>query len=157
LQEQGLRRAKWLSVLGYLPNHFSGHKNPAETLVQGWLFDGWLVKREFPITDSPRDLRRRFRLFVSHKLVYVHALASGHARRLRGPLSGEVEVDETYVGGKNKNRHFSKKVDGRGPSGKVAVIGAIARKGMVVARVIENTSKATLDSSCAARLPTTFL
>jgi transposase-like protein len=63
-----------------------------------------------------------------------------------GRLSGEVEVDETYVGGKNKNRHFSKKVDGRGPSGKVAVIGAIARKGMVVAQVIEDTSKATLDS-----------
>src|SRR3984893_6744637 len=61
------------------------------------------------------------------------------------PLTGEVEVDETYVGGKNKNRHFYKKQDGRGPAGKVAVIGAIARKGMVVAKVIENTSKETLD------------
>lgn len=63
-----------------------------------------------------------------------------------GPLTGEVEVDETYVGGKNKNRHWGKRQKGRGPSGKVAVIGAIARKGMVVAKVIDNTSKATLDS-----------
>ncbi len=61
------------------------------------------------------------------------------------PLTGEVEVDETYVGGKNKNRHWSKKQDGRGPAGKVAVIGAIARKGMVVAKVVENTTKKTLD------------
>lgn len=60
------------------------------------------------------------------------------------PLTGEVEVDETYVGGKNKNRHWSKRQKGRGPAGKVPVIGAIARKGMVVARVIENTDKATL-------------
>jgi hypothetical protein len=60
------------------------------------------------------------------------------------PLTGEVEVDETYVGGKNKNRHWGKKQEGRGPAGKVAVIGAIARKGMVVAKVVENTSKETL-------------
>src|SRR5262249_22675723 len=35
---------------------------------------------------------------------------------------------------------------GRGPSGKTAVIGAIARKGNVVARVIEHTDAATLNS-----------
>jgi len=31
------------------------------------------------------------------------------------PLSGEVEIDETYVGGLNRNRHWDKKQDGRGP------------------------------------------
>jgi hypothetical protein len=64
---------------------------------------------------------------------------------ITSPLTGEVEVDETYVGGKNKNRHWSKKQEGRGPAGKVAVIGAIARKGMVVAQVVADTSKETLD------------
>lgn len=60
-------------------------------------------------------------------------------------LSGEVEVDETYVGGKDKNRHRSARAKGRGTAGKVAVIGAISRKGNVVARVIENTSTETLN------------
>lgn len=60
------------------------------------------------------------------------------------PLTGEVEVDETYVGGKDKNRHRNKRVSISGGSGKVAVIGAIARKVMVVAKAIERTDGATL-------------
>ena len=62
------------------------------------------------------------------------------------PLTGEVEVDETYVGGKDKNRHRSKRKSISGGSGKVAVIGAIARKGMVVAKAIERTDANTLQS-----------
>jgi len=62
------------------------------------------------------------------------------------PLTGEVEVDETFVGGKGKNKHRSKRIGHPGTTGKVAVIGAIARKGMVVAKVIENTDTLTLDS-----------
>ena len=61
------------------------------------------------------------------------------------PLGGEVEVDETFVGGKEKNKHKYQRLNTRGTTGKVAVIGAIARKGMVVAKVIENTDTATLD------------
>jgi len=61
------------------------------------------------------------------------------------PLTGEVEIDETYVGGKEANKHKSRRKGLTGSSGKVAVIGAIARKGMIVAKVIENTDTATLD------------
>jgi hypothetical protein len=58
-------------------------------------------------------------------------------------LGGIVEVDETWVGGKDYNRHWDKKSGGRGGrgSGKVAVIGAVQRKGNVVARVLGRMSK----------------
>ncbi len=56
-------------------------------------------------------------------------------------LTGEVEVDETYIGGKEHFKHKSKRLNVRGGTkGKVAVIGAIARKGMVVAKVIDSAS-----------------
>jgi transposase-like protein len=62
-------------------------------------------------------------------------------------LMGEVEVDETYVGGKDKNRHWKNKTHQTGgeASGKTAVIGAISRKGNVVCRMIENTRRETLN------------
>jgi transposase-like protein len=58
-------------------------------------------------------------------------------------LGGIVEVDETWVGGKDYNRHADKKSHGRGGQAtkKVPMIGAIERKGNVVVRVLSRLSK----------------
>jgi hypothetical protein len=57
-------------------------------------------------------------------------------------LGGIVEVDETFVGGLAKNRHWDKRGGGGGTggvgSGKIPVVGAVSRKGNAVCRVIEN-------------------
>ncbi len=61
-------------------------------------------------------------------------------------LTGKVEVDETYVGGKDKNRHASKRggIRGRGATGKVIVMGMVERGGRVRAIVVPNVQAATL-------------
>jgi transposase-like protein len=60
-------------------------------------------------------------------------------------LMGEVEIDETFVGGRDKNRHYSQRSHSAGPytSGKIEVMGAIARKGNVVCQMIEDAGFGT--------------
>ncbi|HET8572981.1 MAG TPA: IS1595 family transposase [Edaphocola sp.] len=62
-------------------------------------------------------------------------------------LDNEIEIDETFVGGKNKNRHANKKIEssqGRSVKDKTPVLGMIERKGKVIAKIVENTKGETL-------------
>jgi transposase-like protein len=62
-------------------------------------------------------------------------------------MDSVVECDETYIGGKNKNRHASKKVansQGRSVKDKAPVFGLVERNGHVVAMVVKNTEKHTI-------------
>ena len=54
------------------------------------------------------------------------------------PLTGQVEVDETYIGGKRAGKR------GRGASGKSIVLGMVERNGNAVARVVPNVKARTL-------------
>ena len=67
------------------------------------------------------------------------------------PFNGPVEVDETFVGGKEANKHASKKLKaGRGTVGKTAVVGARDREtGKVSATVVSDTKSATLQGFVA--------
>jgi transposase-like protein len=75
-----------------------------------------------------------------------HRLRAGMQDPQFMKLMGIVEIDETYIGGKDKNRHWDKKKHLTGGAGKAAVIGAISRKGNVVCRTIEKTDARTLNS-----------
>lgn len=77
-----------------------------------------------------------------------HRIRAALADKEFNKLMGIVEVDETFVGGKAKNRHWDKRGGGGGTggigSGKAAVVGAVSRKGNMVARVVQNVRAATL-------------
>jgi hypothetical protein len=61
-----------------------------------------------------------------------------------GKLDGEIEVDETFIGGKSRNMHANKraeKIQGRGPEGKEIVFGIMQRGGKVIAGHADSRKK----------------
>jgi transposase-like protein len=62
-------------------------------------------------------------------------------------LGGEVEVDETFIGGKARNMHLHKRekaITGTGGKDRAAVLGFLRRGGEVRAEVVPNRKKRTL-------------
>ncbi len=66
-----------------------------------------------------------------------------------GPLAGEVEVDETFIGGKARNMHAgsrAKRIHGTGGTDKTMVLGFLERGGEVRAKVVPNRRKKLLNA-----------
>ena len=62
------------------------------------------------------------------------------------PLSGQIEIDETYIGGKRAGKR------GRGASGKSVVMGMVERQGKAIARVVPDVKARTLLPMIEARV-----
>ena len=127
-------------------------KTPMEASNLG--FQVWAIALYQAITNLKgvssmklhRDLgiTQRSAWFLAHRL---REAWKNHGAQFAGP----VEVDETYIGGKEKNKHTHKKIKaGRGTVGKMIVVGAKDRAtNAVSAAVVSNTDAKTLQGFVA--------
>jgi transposase-like protein len=96
--------------------------------LRKWLLAIWLItshKKGVASTTLARDIKvtQKSAWFMLHRL--RHATRTEAFNR---PLLGTVEVDETFIGGKDKNKPAHKRQKGRGVVGKAIVWGALERK-----------------------------
>jgi len=84
------------------------------------------------------------RIGVSQKTAWFinHRLRVMLTETLPHKLEGTIEIDETFVGGKNKNRHIGKKV--ADASDKTPVLGLVQRGGNLKTFVIPDREKETI-------------
>lgn len=121
---------------------FQGTKVP----LRKWFLAIWLVtshKKGISSLQLSRDIH------VTQKTAWymLQKIRKCFICRNEGILKNKVEIDETFVGGKNKNRHWNKRVkksQGRSFIDKTPVLGMLQRKGKVICRVIKNTSRSEL-------------
>jgi transposase-like protein len=81
--------------------------------------------------------------FMDHRI--RHALTMGTINK----LSGQIEADETFIGGKARNMHAEKRarnITDTGGKDKTAVMGILGRGGKIVTKVVPNRKKKALQS-----------
>jgi transposase-like protein len=114
--------------------------------LRKWFAAGWLITSNRKGISSCQLARevgvtQKTAWFILGRLREVAQMMAATG----GPMIGTIEADETYLGGKEHNKHFSKKLNaGRGTVGKQSVIGAHERDGKVKTAMIANTDKQTL-------------
>lgn len=118
---------KWLPAVWMLLNDKNG-------------ISSWELSRALGVTQKTA-------WFMLHRIRL--AMQSRTFNKLGGEGGGEVEVDETFIGGKARNMHLSRKrriqrEGGRNEGGKVIVMGMLERGGRVRTAIVEDRTKRTM-------------
>lgn len=114
--------------------------------LRKWFIAIWLINahpKGIASTTLAKDLKitQKTAWFVLHRLRHAQKTPSYNA-----PLTGVIEIDETYVGGLEENKHGEQRLHQKGGTGgKAIVMGILERGGELRAGVISNVRQETLE------------
>lgn len=117
------------------------------TSLQKWFYAIYLFttsRHGVPAKELQRQLGVTYKCAwrMGHEIRKYMAIVDGDDN-----LGGHVEIDETYVGGKEKNKHRAKR-DGKniGGRGKTIVMGMVERDGSLMTHIVPNCQIATMEA-----------
>lgn len=109
-----------------------------------WLTAVWVIANAKNGVSS-YELHRSIGVTQKTAWFMLHRIRLAMQSGTLDKLTGEVEADETYIGGKAKNMHPGKReVSGRGSVGKAIVFGLLERHGEARTKVVKKAKKKTL-------------
>jgi transposase-like protein len=113
-----------------------------------WLPVVWLVVNAKNGISS-WEIHRAIEVTQKTAWFMLHRVRLAMQSKFGGKLSGEVEVDESFIGGLARNMHKGKrseKITGRGPDGKAIVAAVLERGGKIRAKVVSSRQKPELQA-----------
>ncbi len=92
---------------------------------------------EISARKTAKELNFDYKL-IHRKFMQFRKLIANYCNNQAEKLNGEIEIDESYFGGKRKGNR------GRGAKNKAIVFGILERKGKIYTKIVENVSAETL-------------
>jgi transposase-like protein len=112
-----------------------------------WLASIWMIANAKNGISS-HELGRSVGLTQKSAWFVLHRVRLAMQTKTFDRLTGEIEADETFIGGKAKFMHATKRrqrIKSTGPNDKTAVLGVLTRDGEVRASVVPNIKKPTVE------------